>query len=398
VLSHVRIGATPGDLHAARISHGGADLLLGCDIVVSASADGLATLNAARSHAVVNTQETMTGDFTRNPNLAFPAAKLRDAILQAVGGQKADFVDASKLATAALGDSIASNLFMLGFAWQRGLVPVTNEAIDKAIEMNGVAVEFNREAFLWGRRAAHDLPSVERVLTPADSAVAPERKIAATLDEMIAKRAAYLTEYQDAAYARRYTDLVARVRAAEQARTPGQTALAEAVARYYHKLLAIKDEYEVARLYTDGSFQRQLAQQFEGDYKLEFHLAPPLFAERDPQTGHLKKRAYGPWMMTAFRTLAGLKRLRGTAFDIFGRTEERRMERRLIAEYEALLAEILGKLSPDNHHLAVALASLPDKVRGYGHVKEAHLAKAKAEEAELLAAFRRPQAPAQAAE
>ena len=398
VLSHVRIGATPGDLHAARISHGGADLLLGCDIVVSASADGLATLNAARSHAVVNTQETMTGDFTRNPNLAFPAAKLRGAILQAVGGQKADFVDASKLATAALGDSIASNLFMLGFAWQRGLVPVTDEAIGKAIEMNGVAVAFNREAFLWGRRAAHDLPSVERVLTPADSAVAPERKIAATLDEMIAKRAAYLTEYQDAAYARRYTDLVARVRAAEQARTPGQTALAEAVARYYHKLLAIKDEYEVARLYTDGSFQRQLAQQFEGDYKLEFHLAPPLFAERDPQTGHLKKRAYGPWMMTAFRTLAGLKRLRGTAFDIFGRTEERRMERRLIAEYEALLAEILGKLSPDNHHLAVALASLPDKVRGYGHVKEAHLAKAKAEEAELLAAFRRPRAPAQAAE
>ncbi|EKE69523.1 indolepyruvate ferredoxin oxidoreductase family protein [Oceanibaculum indicum] len=398
VLSHVRIGATPGDLHAARISHGGADLLLGCDIVVSASAEGLATLHAGRSHAVVNTQETMTGDFTRNPNLAFPTAKLRDALLKAVGGQKADFVDASRLATAALGDSIASNLFMLGFAWQRGLVPVTAEAIDKAIEMNGVAVAFNREAFLWGRRAAHDLPSVERVLAPAETAVAPDRKIAQTLDEIVAKRAAYLTDYQDAAYARRYTDLVARVRAAEQAMTPGQSALAEAVARYYHKLLAIKDEYEVARLYTDGGFQRRLSQQFEGDYKLEFHLAPPLFAERDPQTGHLKKRAYGPWMMAAFRTLAGFKRLRGTAFDIFGRTEERRMERRLVAEYEALLAELLEKLSPDNHHLAVALASLPDKVRGFGHVKEANVAKAKAEEAELLAAFRRPQAPAQAAE
>ena len=398
VLSHVRIGATPGDLHAARISHGGADLMLGCDIVVSASAEGLATLNPARSHAVVNTQETMTGDFTRNPNLAFPAAKLRDAILQAVGGQKADFVDASKLATAALGDSIASNLFMLGFAWQRGLVPVTAEAIDKAIEMNGVAIAFNREAFLWGRRAAHDLPSVERVLAPAEATVAPERRIAATLEERVAKRAAYLTAYQDAAYAKRYTDMVARVRAVEQAQTPGQAALTEAVARYYHKLLAIKDEYEVARLYTDGSFQRQLAQQFEGDYKLEFHLAPPLFAERDPQTGHLKKRAYGPWMMAAFRTLAGLKRLRGTALDMFGRTGERRMERRLIADYEALLAEILETLSPDNHHLAVALASLPDKVRGYGHVKEANVATAKVEEAELLAAFHKPQAPAQAAE
>ncbi|KZD12153.1 indolepyruvate ferredoxin oxidoreductase family protein [Oceanibaculum pacificum] len=402
VLSHVRLAANPQDLHAARIARGAADLLLGCDLVVAASNEAVLTLDPKRSHVVANTQEVMTGDFTRNPNMAFPGSKLQSTLVEAAGADRVDFVAASKLATAALGDSIASNLFMLGFAWQKGLVPVSAEALDKAIELNGVAIEFNRDAFLWGRRAAHDLATVERILQPAAGSGAdkadPQRHIAETLDGMVEKRVAYLTAYQDAAYGERYKALVAKVRAAEQAKAPGRSGLAEAVARYYHKLLAIKDEYEVARLYTDGTFLKQLRSQFEGDYKLEFHLAPPLLAERDPTSGHLKKRTYGPWMLKAFGLLARFKGLRGTALDIFGRTEERRMERRLIAEYEALIDELLAGLSAENHGIAVALAGLPDKIRGYGHVKEANLAKAKAEEKQLLAAFRDPHIPAQAAE
>ncbi|MBU0796747.1 MAG: indolepyruvate ferredoxin oxidoreductase family protein [Alphaproteobacteria bacterium] len=398
VLSHVRIAARPEDLHASRIAHGSADLLLGCDLVVAASTEAISTLGRNRSHAVVNTQQVMTGDFTRNPNLSFPGLSLQETLSGAVDPGRVDFVNASKLATAALGDSIASNLFMLGYAWQKGLVPVSAEALDKAIELNGVAIAFNREAFLWGRRAAHDLALVERILQPAPAKPGALPDIATTLEAVVEKRMAHLTAYQDAAYAARYKALVDTVQAAEKNRAPGRTGLTEAVARYYHKLLAIKDEYEVARLYTDGTFLKQLRTQFEGDYKLEFHLAPPLLAERDATTGHLKKRTYGPWMLKAFGVLAKMKGLRGTALDLFGRTEERRMERRLITEYEALVGELLAGLSAENHGIAVALAALPDKIRGYGHVKEAHLAKAKAEEKQLLTAFRDPHIPAQAAE
>jgi indolepyruvate ferredoxin oxidoreductase len=209
-----------------------------------------------------------------------------------------------------------------------------------------------------------------------------------SVDEMIARRAAFLTDYQDAAYARRYTDFVAKVRTAETARLPGKTALTEAVARYYFKLLAIKDEYEVARLYTDGDFLKRIAAQFEGDYKLNFHLAPPLSNKPDPVTGEAKKSTYGPWMMTAFRVLAKMKWLRGTALDVFGKTHERRTERRLITDYEALIDELLPRLAAHNHAIAAELASIPEHIRGYGHVKDRYLKVAKAKEAELVASFR----------
>jgi indolepyruvate ferredoxin oxidoreductase len=388
VVSHVRLAPRPDDIHAVRISAGSARLLLGCDLVVAAGYEALSKMTAGRTRAVVNSHQVMTGDFTRNPDLAFPGSEMERLIAETAGPDQADFLDATRIATALLGDSIATNLFMLGYAWQKGLVPLSAEALDKAIELNGVAVEPNRAAFLWGRRAAHDLAAVEKAATPR--AEPQSHHLSQSLDEVVARRIDFLTAYQNAAYAAHYSTLVERAKAAETDRTPGFSGLAEAVARYFFKLMAVKDEYEVARLYSDPQFTRSLRDQFAGSYKLSFHLAPPLIAERDPDTGHLKKREFGAWLLPAFRVLAGLKGLRGTPFDIFGYSAERRTERRLIADYEALLNEVLAKLSPDNHALAVELASIPEKIRGFGHVKEAHLKTAKACEADLLAAFRDP--------
>jgi indolepyruvate ferredoxin oxidoreductase len=398
VLSHVRIARTPEAIHATRVAAGEADSLIGCDLVVAAGAEALSRMRAGLTRAVVNSYETTVGDFTRNPDLQFPTKELRDSIVESAGASAVEFIDGTGIATALMGDSIATNMFMLGYAWQKGLVPVSREAIERAIELNEVAIESNKRSFTWGRAAAVDPAAVERIARPAPAV--PIRSLSQSLDEMVARRVEFLTAYQNAAYARRYEDLVRNVQAAEASRAPGQTGLAESVARYAFKLMAYKDEYEVARLYTDGSFAKAIGRQFEGDYTIEFNLAPPLIAERDPETGHLKKRKFGPWMMSAFRVLASLKGLRGTAFDIFGKTPERRMERQLIADYFALIGEIVGTLTPANHRIAVALASVPEHIRGFGHVKEAHLKTAKAREAELLAQYRAPTpAPfAQAAE
>jgi indolepyruvate ferredoxin oxidoreductase len=397
VLSHVRIADRPDDIHAVRIAAGEANAVIGCDLVVAAAADALAKMRKGTTRAVVNSYEAVTADFTRRPDLKFPGAELHTLLQEAVGADAVDFIDATDIATALMGDSIATNMFMLGFAWQKGLIPLPAEAIDRAIELNGVAVEANREAFLWGRRAAVDRAAVERIAMPAD-AIPDDRRFARTLDEIVARRVEDLTAYQDAAYAKRYETLVRQVQAVEAARTPGRSELTEAVARYYYKLLAYKDEYEVARLFSDGRFRRQLNDAFEGDYRLEFHLAPPLLAPRDPETGRLQKVSYGPWMLRAFGLLAKLKSLRGTRFDIFGRTPERKRERALIGEYEKTVAELLAGLDADNHALAVEIASIPEHIRGYGHIKDAHLEEAKRREAELLRAFRSHAAPRAAAE
>jgi indolepyruvate ferredoxin oxidoreductase len=395
VFSHIRVGRTPEDVHGVRIADGDAQLLLGCDLVVAASDDALGKLNPA-SRAVVNTFETITGAFTRNPDLHTPTAGLVRALEDAVTTKGLDRLNATSLATALLGDSIATNPFMLGYAWQKGLVPISGEAIEKAIELNGVAVEMNIRAFRWGRLAAHDRPAVERAAAP--SVVPVGHNLSRSLDELVGRRVEFLTGYQNQAYAQRYEALVRRVQQAEAARAKGLSGLADAVARYYFKLLAYKDEYEVARLYADPTFLKTLAAQFEGDYRLEFNLAPPVIAERDPATGHLKKRTFGPWMLPAFRVLAKLKFLRGTALDIFGRSEERQTERRLITEYEALIGELIAKLDQANHPLAIELAALPEQIRGYGHIKDANVAKTKKREAELLACFRNPAPSVQAAE
>ncbi|HMB75302.1 MAG TPA: DUF6537 domain-containing protein, partial [Kiloniellaceae bacterium] len=396
VVSHVRLAETPEDIHAVRISAGSARLLLGCDLVVAAGFDALSKVTSGETHAVINSRETVTGDFTRDPDFKVPGAELRRLIENAAGPDRSDFLDASSLATALLGDSIATNLFMLGYAWQKGLVPLSEDAIFAAIDLNAVAVDANKRAFTWGRRAAEDLAAVTKAALPKKPA--RSLRLSESLEEGIERRVRFLTDYQNKAYADRYAAAVARVRAAEEALMPGERGLTAAVMRYYFKLLAVKDEYEVARLHSLPDFRVKLAQQFQGDYKLSVHLAPPLFAARDPQTGHLKKREYGGWIFPLFGALAKLKGLRGTPFDPFGYSAERRVERQLIAGYEALLDELLAKLTRENHGLAVALASIPEKIRGYGHVKDASIQKAEAEAAELLAAFRDPDVRKSAAE
>jgi indolepyruvate ferredoxin oxidoreductase len=378
VVTHIRIAAKQDDIFAVRIAAGETDLLLGCDLVVSASEDALAKLNDKIAHAVVNSHEAATAEFTRNADAQVPGAAMREAISEAVGAAKTQFVDATRLATRLLGDSIATNLFMLGFAYQKGLVPVSAAAIDKAIELNGVAVPLNQQAFLWGRRAAHDLAAVEKLAKPA-TVEAPHCQ---NLDELVADRMQRLSAYQNAAYAERYRELVARVRLLDK--DAGQR-LSKAVARYYFKLLAYKDEYEVARLYSDGSFLKQLAEQFEGDYQLQFHLAPSWLSKPDPLTGQPRKRTFGPWMLKAFGLLAKFKFLRGTPLDLFGYSAERRFELQLIDDYEQDLDYLLKELKADNYRTALALAELPEQIRGYGHVKEAAVAKAREQASQLKA-------------
>jgi indolepyruvate ferredoxin oxidoreductase len=395
VVSHVRVAGSPEQLHATRIAAGEAKLVLACDIVTGVGQEALAKMQRGVTKALVNTSQVMPADFTRDADLAFPLEVMQQEIVDAVGPGEVEFLDATTLATGLMGDSIATNLFMVGFAYQRGLLPVSEAAILRAIELNEASVESNQQSFRWGRLAAVDPARVAEAAIPR-AALPDSQRLSASLDETVARRVAFLGDYQDAAYARRYASLVERVRVAEAAVAPGSTELAEAVARYYFKLLAIKDEYEVARLYAETDFRERVARQFEGDYKLVFHLAPPLVAKPDPVSGVPRNMSYGPWMMQAFAHLAKLRRLRGTVFDVFGRTAERRMERQLITEYEKLVDELLSRLAPHNLALAVQLARIPEGIRGFGHVKDRHLEIAKAAEVELLARFRnaRPAVPA----
>jgi indolepyruvate ferredoxin oxidoreductase len=380
VFSHVRIARTPADIHAIRVSAGKADLVLGCDLVVSGARKVLAAVRENHTLFLVNTAEVMPGEFARSADFSLPAERLKRAIRAAAGPDRAHFFDATRAATALFGNSMGANMFLLGFAFQRGGLPLSAEAVEKAIELNGEAVAMNVSAFRWGRRAAHE-PEFVRGLV--ERASVPSQKPAETLDEIVARRVDFLTAYQNPAYARRFAGRIARLRAAEERVAPGSTVVSEAAAKALFKLMAIKDEYEVARLYTDGSFARQLAAQFQSYDSLEFHLAPPVLGRRDAE-GRPRKSSFGPWMMHAFRLLSALKGLRGTAFDIFGYSAERRAERQLLAQYEADLDLVERMLDPDRIEAAAALASVPLLVRGYGHVRQASAGKAAAERARLL--------------
>ena len=389
VYSHIRIANKPEDIHAIRVAAGECDLVLGGDMVVVGNKKVLSTAKLGATTMVINTAEILPGDFTRNPDFSLPTERLKRAIRTAAGAEKSNFVDATRLATALLGNSIGANIFMVGYAYQLGALPLTAESIERAIELNGEAVPMNLAAFQFGRRAAFDLASVEALIKPAPDSASDARRLSQSFDETVARRVAFLTGYQNADYAARYKALVGKVQVAEAAKASGKSGLADAVARYLFKLMAYKDEYEVARLYAEPSFLAQVKNEVAGEnLRLKFHLAPPLFARKDKVTGVPKKMTLGPWMLPAFRVLARFKFLRGTALDIFGYSEERRTERKLIADYEAMLGEIMDKLTSENHHIAVGLANIPEKIRGFGHVKARHLVAAKADEAALLDQFR----------
>jgi indolepyruvate ferredoxin oxidoreductase len=388
VYSHMRIAERPEDIHAIRVAAGGADLVLGGDIVVAGNKKVLAAVKPGTT-MVINTAEFLPGDFTRNPDFSLPTARLKRAITTAAGEEHTRFVDATRLATALFGSSLAANVFLVGYAYQLGTLPLSADAIEQAIALNGEAVAINTAAFRWGRRAALDLAAVEAAAAPKAETRDDNRRLSQSFDETVERRVAFLTAYQNARHAARYRAVVERAKAAEAAKAPGQCGLAEAVARYLFKLMAYKDEYEVARLYTDGSFLKQVANDLGGDnLRFEFHLAPPLLARTDPETGRPRKMSFGPWMMKVFSVLAKLKFLRGTPLDPFGYSQERRTERKLIKDYQAMLDEVLGKLTPENHPVAVALAAIPEKIRGFGPIKTYHLIAAKADEAALFEQFR----------
>ncbi len=365
VISYLRLAKSANDLKAIRIGTGSADLLLGCDMVVAGSRESLRTLKKDKTSVIVNAQKIQTAQFVLNRDADIHDDQISLAIASVVGDGSLDRIDGTKIATALMGDSIATNMFLFGYAWQKGKVPLSLEAINRAIELNGVAVASNKQSFSWGRVAATDMVMVEQSLPHAIE----QNKPLNSLKDIVEYRVGYLKNYQDQALADRYSNAVNKIRTLEESLGETSHDLSKAVARNYFKLLAIKDEYEVARLYTNGKFEKKVKQQFEGDFKIHFHMAPPLLATKDSK-GHLRKMEFGGWMFKALKIVARLRGLRGTAFDIFGRTRERKMERQLIINYENLLAEFSQTLSKENLFAAIALASTPSEIRGFGHIKE----------------------------
>jgi len=377
VFSHVRIARTPAEINSIRVSAGKADLVLGCDLVVSGTRKVLASVREGHTLFVANTAEVMPGEFTRSPDFSLPVERLKKAI-RAAAGEKAIFFDAARAANVLFGNAIGANMLMLGMAAQAGGLPISVEAIERAIELNGEAVPMNIAAFRWGRRAGHDPDFVRNLVVASGVRKEPPSH---TIDEIVGKRVEFLTGYQNAAYAERYRKQVERIRGVEQA-LGASTALTEAVARNLFKAMAIKDEYEVARLYSGAAFRRQLNAEFASYDRLEFHLAPPILGRKNA-SGEAVKSKFGPWMMKAFGLLSTFKGVRGTVLDLFGYTRERKSERDFLTQYEADLGLISNGLRAEKLETAVALASIPWLVRGYGHVKERNLKEALGERERL---------------
>lgn len=382
VLSYVRLGASPDALNQVRIDNGEAEALIACDLVVATDERALKVMQSGRTRAVANIDIMPTADFIRNRSIDF-AARQRVAVLaSACGPDNVSTVDATEIALRLLGDTVFSNMFLLGFAWQKGLAPVSREALHRAIELNAVAVDRNKSAFELGRAAAVDANAVMR-----SAGLSPEPVTEPPLDDFIARRRAFLVSYQNEKYAEDYASLVRKIREAAD-RISGGESFVRAVARHLFKLMAYKDEYEVARLYTDGSFQKRLSAEFAGDYRLKFHMAPPIFNRETDAEGRPKKKEFGPWMYFALSALKHFKFLRGGTLDPFGRTEERRLERKLIADYKERILEAAGRLAAENLAAAVEIASIPDEIRGYGPVKLASIKKAEDRYAALAGSYK----------
>ena len=370
--SHVIVANTQAEIRTTRVGMATADLIFGCDPIVSASKETVLRMREGRTHVALNSHSAPTAAFVKNGNWQNPAEQCVAAIVQQVGETGVSAFDADALARQLMGDTIYVNPMILGYAWQKGWVPLSRESLMRAIELNEVAIDNNKRAFEWGRHAAQHLDQVMALVRPAQPVQWVKRQ---SLDELVADRVQRLTAYQSAAYAAQYRDFIERVRAAEGAL--GQQPLSEVVARQLYRLMAYKDEYEVARLHTQTGFIERIAEQFEGDFKVHYHLAPPLLAQRNDK-GQLIKKKYGPAMQTGFRVLAALKGLRGTAFDVFGYTEERRTERALIGEYRQIIEDLLASLNADTHAHAVEVAQVAELIKGYGHVKERNVAAARA--------------------
>ena len=382
--SHVLIGERPDDIRTTRVSMAAADLVIGCDPIVTAGKETVLRMREGRTKVALNSYSTPTAAFVKNGNWANPAQACAAELAQAVGARALAAFNMDLAATKLMGDSIYTNPMLLGFAWQKGFIPLSRESLLRAMELNGVAVENNRMAFEWGRHAAHDPQAVEQLATPAQVVELRQRE---TLESIVARRAEFLGAYQNAAYAESYRDFVEKVRIAE---VPlGRSSLTEAVARNLFKVMAYKDEYEVARLHTETGFEQRIAAMFEGEYRVHYHLAPPLIAARN-EKGELQKRKYGPAMRVGFRVLARLRGLRGTWLDIFGKTEERRGERALIGEYRAGIDQLIAGLTPDNHRLATEIARIPEQIKGFGHVKARNLAAAREQWERLRQQWQRP--------
>jgi indolepyruvate ferredoxin oxidoreductase len=365
--SHVLLAQHQDNIQTTRVSMAAADLILGCDPIVSAGKETLSRMLQGRTHVALNSYSTPTAAFVKNAQWLNPADSCAAEIANTVGMEGLASFDADKLSNLLMGDTIYINPMILGYAWQKGWVPLSLEALQRAIELNEVAVANNLAAFEWGRHAAHQMPALEALTSPAQVI---EFKKRTTLDDLIAHRVAFLTDYQNKQYAKEYEDFVLSVKVKESAL--GLSTLTETVAKYLFKLMAYKDEYEVARLHTDKQFLERVKSQFEGDFKVFYHLAPPLLAKRN-EKGHLVKQKMSPHMLLAFKVLSKLKFLRGTSLDVFGRSEERQTERALIQEYKDTVQELLGSLTAQNHALALNVAKIPEQIKGFGHVKERHI-------------------------
>ena len=383
---HCRVAPKPEDITAIRIAVGEADAVIGGDLVVTGHSKVLAAMSRGRTGVVCNSHEIVTGDFTRNTEFRLPSDRLGLAVRARVGDEAMRMLNATRLAEVMLGDAIFANVMMLGAAWQAGLVPLSRAAIQRAIELNGAGVKGNLRAFEIGRWAVSEPVAAAEMVKPAQT-------VEESFEEALARREAHLTGYQNAAYAARYRKLVDR--ALEADRRLGLDGFSRAVAEGYFKLLSYKDEYEVARLHAE-TLEAQIAANFDNVKGLKFHMAPPLLGRKDAE-GHPKKTSFGPWMLRALKILSRFKGLRGSWADPFGYSAERRWERGLIAEYEAVIDEVLQSVTADSYEIASDIARIPLEIRGFGHVKQRNGAAAAARQAELLAAFRaggRPQAAA----
>ena len=384
--SHIQIANRPEAIYTTKVDMAKADLVIGCDPIVTATPTTMSVMQPGRTFVALNSHGSPTAAFVTNPDWQAPDDRCASALAQAVGPELLGSFDAEQVAVQLLGDSIYTNPLILGYAWQKGRVPLSHAALMRAIELNGVQADNNKAAFEWGRRCAHDLAAVRALFQTAQVIQFIKKP---SLTEMVAKRVDFLTGYQNAAYAAEYQAFVDKVHAAERGVAGSGTRLSEAVARYLFKLMAYKDEYEVARLHTDAAFSQRIAGMFEGDYRVVHHLAPPSSAGKD-EHGHLVKKSYGPWMRKAMEVLAKMKGLRGTALDPFGRTQERRTERALIQEYRQCIEGLLAELTPERLALAVEIASIPEDIRGYGHVKERNLAAARIKWKALMARWSAP--------